>query len=116
MRHAAGPAARQQRERPGDPARQAAQRRGGWLDQLPYAVVFCGLAAGLLWLRGGERDVRGGTLVMAGVLLVAAVARLALPQRRAGMLSTRRRLSDVAAFAVLGVGLLIAGLVFPAAT
>jgi hypothetical protein len=78
--------------------------------------VLCGLGAGLLWLRGGERDVRGGTLVMGGVLVVAAVARLALPQRRAGMLSTRRRLSDVAVFAVLGVGLLIAGLVFPAAT
>ncbi len=32
------------------------------------------------------------------------------------MLGSRRRILDVAAFAVLGVGLLVAGLVFPART
>jgi hypothetical protein len=52
-------------------------------------------------------------LVLAGVLLAAAVARLALPDRRAGLLASRRRLSDVAAFAALGLGLLVAGLFFP---
>ena len=51
---------------------------------------------------------------MAGLLLAAAVARLVLPERRAGMLASRRRLPDVAAFTVLGVALLAAGLVFPA--
>jgi Protein of unknown function (DUF3017) len=46
-------------------------------------------------------------------LLVAAVARLVLPERLAGMLSSRRRLLDVAIFGVLGIGLLVAGLVVP---
>ncbi len=50
---------------------------------------------------------------MAGVLLAGATARLVLPERRAGMLGSRRRLVDAAAFAALGVGLLVAGLVFP---
>jgi hypothetical protein len=86
------------------------------LAQVPYFVALCGIALGLLWIRGGGRDVRGGTLVIAGVLLAAAVARLGLPDRRAGMLGSRRRILDVTAFAVLGVGLLVAGLVFPART
>jgi hypothetical protein len=34
-----------------------------------------------------------------------------LPEGRAGLLGSRRRLLDVAALAALGVGLLIAGLV-----
>ena len=84
------------------------------LQQVPYWLALCGIALGLLWIRGGERDVRGGTLVIAGVLLAAAAARLGLPDRRAGMLASRRRLPDVAALAALGAGLLVAGLVFPA--
>jgi len=51
---------------------------------------------------------------MAGLLLAAAVARLLLPEERAGMLASRRRLADVAAFSVLGVALLVAGWCFPA--
>jgi Protein of unknown function (DUF3017) len=103
--------------RQGQPGQgQGEQGQGGrsWLEQVPYCVVLCGLAAGLLWMRGDERHVRGGTLVIAGVLLVAAAARLGLPERRAGMLGSRRRLVDVAAFAALGIGLLVAGLAFPA--
>lgn len=85
------------------------------LAQLPYWLVVCGAGLGLLWMvAGGERDVRGGTLVIAGVLLAAAAARLGLPERRAGMLESRRRAVDVAAFAALGIGLLVAGLIFPA--
>jgi hypothetical protein len=64
-------------------------------------------------MRQGEQNARGGTLEIAGVLLVAAVARLMLPERRAGMLGSRRRLADVAAFAALGIGLLVVGLFFP---
>jgi hypothetical protein len=86
------------------------------LDQVPYWLALCGIALGLVWIRGGERDVRSGTLVIGGVLLAAAVARLGLPDRRAGMLGSRRRILDVAAFAVLGIGLLVAGLVFPVPT
>jgi hypothetical protein len=117
VRHSAKAAARLEKERAAA-ARSARSGRtpaaSSRLDQVPYWLVLCGVGAGLLVMRSGERDVRGGTLVMAGVLLAAAVTRLALPERRAGMLGSRRRLADAAAFAVLGIGLLVAGLVFPA--
>jgi hypothetical protein len=80
---------------------------------VPYWAVAGGVAAALLLMRGGQREVRSGTLVMAGVLLAGAAARLGLPERRAGLLGSRRRLLDAAAFAALGIGLLVAGLVFP---
>jgi hypothetical protein len=78
--------------------------------QLPYCVVLAGVAAGLATARGGGQAVKGGTLVIAGALLAGSLIRLVLPDGRAGMLASRRRLADVAALAALGVGLLVAGL------
>jgi Protein of unknown function (DUF3017) len=101
MKHAAKAAARQ----PGN----AVARRV--LSQLPYGVVLAGIGIGLATMRGNMQSVKSGTLVIAGALLAGAVARAVLPQGRAGLLGTRRRLIDVAAMAALGVGLLIAGLV-----
>jgi Protein of unknown function (DUF3017) len=115
MRHSAKGAARLEKERQAAArSRQAAAApAGSWLDQVPYWLVVGGIAAGLLWMRSAKPDARSGTLVMAGVLLAAAITRLILPERRAGMLGSRRRLVDAAAFAALGAGLLVAGLVFP---
>jgi hypothetical protein len=79
--------------------------------QLAYWIVLAGVAAGLITIRGGNQAVRGGTLVIAGALLAGALARLVLPDRRVGMLASRRRLIDVAALALLGIGLLVAGLI-----
>ncbi len=81
---------------------------------LPYWIVLAGLALALATIRQGAHHVRGGTFVLAGVLLIAAMARLILPDYRAGMLASRRRLWDVATFVLLGTGLLVAGLVLPA--
>ena len=53
-------------------------------------------------------------MAVAGILFAAALARLALPERRAGMLASRRRLADVAVLTALGTGLLVAGLMLPA--
>jgi hypothetical protein len=92
--------------RPGD--RQTSGRR--WLRQLPYGVVLVGLLAGLATIRGGGQAVKGGTLVIAGALLAGSLIRLVLPDGRAGMLASRRRLADVAVLAALGVGLLAAGM------
>jgi peptidoglycan/LPS O-acetylase OafA/YrhL len=78
---------------------------------LPYWIVLAGVAAGLLTVRGGNQAVRGGTLVIAGALLAGALARLVLPERRVGMLASRRRVLDVAALAILGIGLLVAALI-----
>lgn len=94
--------------------RQAGDGSGGRrriLRQLPYLIVLAGVAAGLATVRGGQQDVRSGTLVVAGALLAGALARLMLPERRAGMLRSRRRLLDVAVLATLGVGLLVVSLV-----
>lgn len=81
--------------------------------QLPYAAVLVGLAIGLGIIRQGVHLVPSGTLVLGGVLLLAALARLTLPERRAGLLSVRRRALDVAILGVLGIGLLVAGFVVP---
>jgi multisubunit Na+/H+ antiporter MnhB subunit len=108
MRHSAPSASRSRRQR-----RTGEPRRLRW-QQLPYAIVLCGVALALVWMRQSGQDVRGGTLAVAGILFAAALARLALPERRAGMLASRRRLADVAVLTALGTGLLVAGLMLPA--
>jgi hypothetical protein len=118
MRHAAPGSARSQagrreigrrragkrRSSPGEPADAAGSR------QVAYGLIVAGTAIALVIIRLGTHHLKSGTLVLAGVLLIAALARLVLPDRLAGMLSSRRRLFDVAIFAVLGIGLLAAGL------
>jgi hypothetical protein len=92
-------------------AAPASPPRRGLTAQLPYGVVLAGVAVGLLIIRSGGQAVRGGTLVIAGALLAGSVIRVALPEGRAGLLGSRRRLVDGAVLAVLGAGLLIAGLI-----
>jgi hypothetical protein len=72
------------------------------------------VAVALMWQRA--LSIRGGTLAVAGIVLAAALARLTLPERRAGMLVSRGRLVDVAVLTALGTGLLVAGLVLPPQT
>jgi uncharacterized membrane protein YraQ (UPF0718 family) len=74
-------------------------------------MVLAGTALALLTMRLGARQARDGTFVLAGVLLAASLARLILPEHRAGMLATRRRLLDVVILAALGICLLVGGLV-----
>lgn len=81
--------------------------------QLPYAAVLVGMAIGLGIIRQGVHLVPSGTLVLGGVLVLAALARLTLPERRAGLLSVRRRALDVAILGMLGIGLLVGGFVVP---
>jgi hypothetical protein len=120
MRHSAPPASRSRRHRRAAPSsrpgaspgpHRAAAPGHRWSQHVPYAIVLCGLALALLWVRENGQSVKGGTLAVAGILFAAALARLALPERRAGMLVSRRRLADVAILAALGTGLLVAGLV-----
>jgi hypothetical protein len=126
MRHAAPGSARAQPGRREGGRRRAGKRRSeaqppqreasdaqdqvaSW-GQLPYWLTVVGICCALVIMRLGTHDLKSGTLVLAGVLLAAALARLVLPERRAGMLSSRRRLVDVAIFVVFGLGLLVAGL------
>jgi hypothetical protein len=94
--------------------RAGASGRGRWQHQIPYGIVICGVVLALVWMRQSGQNVRGGTLAVAGIVLAAALVRLALPEHRAGMLVSRRRLADVAVLAAFGAGLLVAGLVLPA--
>jgi hypothetical protein len=77
------------------------------------AVVVC-TAAGLYisWRQGSNGGGKGGVAAGAA-LLVAAVARLLLPGNLAGLLASRRRVTDVIMLTVFGAGLLVAGLVLP---
>jgi hypothetical protein len=94
----------------GPRARRSGRVRGA---QVVYVIVLAGLAAGLAYIWQGPYSVRTGTFILAGALFVAVAARLALPERRVGMLASRRRYIDVTALAILAIGLLVAGLVLP---
>jgi hypothetical protein len=69
---------------------------------LPYLIVLAGTVAGVLVTRHAGR----GAVVVGAALLVAGLARLALPPRYAGLLASRSKTQDVAGFAVLGVAVL----------
>ena len=100
---------------PASPPRGTRARRAGPVRgaQLAYAIVLAGVVAGLVYIWQGPHSVHAGTFTLAGALFVAVAARLALPERRAGMLASRRRYIDVTALAILAIGLLVAGLVLP---
>ena len=91
------------------PAREAPRAA-----QLPYLFVLAVTIGALAWIwQGGVQHAKEGTLALAGAMFIGALARLVLPEARAGMLASRRRLVDVTCLAALAVGLLVAGLVLP---
>jgi Protein of unknown function (DUF3017) len=73
---------------------------------LPYLIVLAGTVAGLLVASQGSRHAGRGAAVVGAALLVAALARLALPPRYAGLLASRSKTQDVAGFAVFGAAVL----------
>jgi hypothetical protein len=82
--------------------------------QLPYLFVLAVAIGGLAWMwQGGIQRAKEGTLALAGAMFIGALARTVLPEARAGMLASRRRLVDVVSLAALGIGLLVVGLVLP---
>ncbi len=114
---AAGPAARaapgRRRGTAGRGAR-ASRARPPRAAQLPYLLVLAITIGALAWMwQGGIERARDGTLALAGAMFIGALARLVLPEARAGMLASRRRLVDVTCLAALAIGLLAAGLVLP---
>jgi hypothetical protein len=87
---------------------------GGIIGVIPYLVVLLCVVAGwyIAWSQGSGDSGRGA--VVAGIaLLVAALIRLGLPTRLAGLLGTRKRATDVVTLAVFGIGLIVAGLIVP---
>jgi len=73
---------------------------------LPYLIVLAGTGAGLLVASQGSQHAGRGAAVVGAALLVAALARLALPPRYAGLLASRSKAQDVAGFAVFGAAVL----------
>jgi len=93
------------------PPRRPRPPRGARGSLVPYLTVLAIVACGLAWvLFRGTHGVRGGTLALAGAMFIAALARLVLPESRAGMLASRSRATEVATFLVLAAGLLAVGL------
>ena len=91
------------------PARAARTR----LTWLPYLVVLAGVAAGIAVAWQGSKRAAPGVAVVGCSLLAAALARLILPDRYAGLLASRRKALDVLAFAVLGAAVLAVVLSLP---
>jgi DUF3017 family protein len=88
-------------------AAQAARPASQVVAWLPYLIVLAGTAAGLLVASSpGSRQAGRGAAVVGAALLVAALARLALPPRYAGLLASRSKAQDVAGFAVFGAAVL----------
>jgi DUF3017 family protein len=85
----------------------------GVLAWVPYLVVLAGVAVGLIVVSRGSAYALRGIAVLGGTLLAAALTRLLLPNRFAGMLASRRKASDVLAFAVLGAAVLAVALSLP---
>jgi hypothetical protein len=113
VKHSAKAAARLARERARQ-TRTAGVQNGSLRAQVPYALMLTGVVIGLALMVGSTRAVRTGTLVIAGAVLAGSLARLLLPEGRAGLLGSRRRLVDVGLLAGLGASLLVAVLIIHA--
>jgi Protein of unknown function (DUF3017) len=83
------------------------------LAWLPYLIVLAGVGAGMFIAWQGSKYAGRGTGLVGCSLLAAALARLILPERYAGLLSSRRKASDVLAFAVFGAAVLAVALMLP---
>jgi Protein of unknown function (DUF3017) len=100
VHHQGFPRSRRSAVRARTPARPAG------LAWLPYLIVLGGVGVGLYVAWWGSQDAGRGAGVVGGALLAAAAARLVLPPRYAGLLGTRGKALDVAAFTVLGAAVL----------
>lgn len=90
-----------------------AEAWAGGLSWLPYLIVLTGVTAGIVMAWQSSKRAAPGVAVVGCSLLVAALARLVLPDRYAGLLASRRKASDVLAYAVLGAAMLAVVLSLP---
>jgi hypothetical protein len=74
-----------------------------WLAQLPYALVVCGVVAGLFLVA--LNYYRRGSALLAVAALGGALARLLLPDRQVGLLATRRKTTDVLIMVAFAIGI-----------
>lgn len=93
--------------------RAARDPRPSKLAWLPYLIVLAGAATGMLIAWQGSKYAGRGAALIGASLLVAALARLILPERYAGLLASRRKASDVLGFAVFGAAVLAVAIALP---
>ena len=113
--HAASPAEAGGPARAGGPAHaRPARTPAAQVALVPYLAVLVCVAAGIYiaWHQGSHGGGRGG-VIAGGALLAAALLRLVLPARMAGLLAVRNRATDAVTLIVLGACLLATGLVLP---
>jgi hypothetical protein len=94
-----------------DPEHSLAPRKPRTIGGVVYLAVLAATVGGLA-LVALDRW-RGGITVIGGALLCGAVARLLIPQDKAGMLGMRPKLVDVLILTGLGAGLVVLAAVIP---
>ena len=99
--------------RPARAERPARAPNPGGLGWLPYLAVLAGVAAGIFLIWQGSKYAGRGSAIIGCSMLAGALARLILPARYAGLLSSRRKASDVLAFAVFGTAVLAVAIALP---
>jgi hypothetical protein len=99
--------------RPARAERSARAPSPGGLGWLPYLVVLAGAAAGMFVIWQGSKYAGRGAAIIGCSLLIGALARLILPPRYAGLLASRRKASDVLAFAAFGAAVLAVAIALP---
>jgi hypothetical protein len=77
----------------------------------PLLLVLSGVGIGLLVVVA--HHFRRGSVLMGAAVLGAALLRLVLPAREAGLLAARGRLADVLTLTALGTGLVVLALSVP---
>jgi hypothetical protein len=82
-------------------------------SQWPLWVVVIGVLAGLGVALFGANAWRQGGLIMGASLGVGALERLALANRRAGLLQVRGKLFDVAVLALASTAIIVLVLAVP---
>jgi hypothetical protein len=83
----------------------------GWLAQLPYVLVLCGVAAGLVLVA--LNHFKRGSVLLAAAALLGALARLLLSDRQVGMLATRKKGTDVLIMVAFAIGIAVVAWVVP---
>jgi amino acid permease len=85
--------------------------RAGRVREWPFATVLLVLAIGLVVTSRGY--FRVGCVVAGASVLLAAVLRAFLPERRAGLLVVRNRALDVVFMVVIGVAVIVLAIIVP---
>ena len=110
---ASAPAGHRARSRSSRRPTDTGATAAGGLAWLPYLIVLAGVAAGMFVTWQGSKYASRGAGIIGASLLAGALFRLILPARYAGLLSSRRKASDVLALAVLGAAVLAVAISLP---